>query len=112
MLIREYNAFRRFERQFSDIHSIQRLKAYLKANMMGLSLKISSPTVWILDWDVSNDTVSGTLELRIEPILTIREEIIPLGETSFWMQDPQENSLVSMETRLIEFIRQAVKNFD
>ena len=107
MLTQEYNAIRRFERQFSDIHSIHKLKSYLKANMFELSLKVSSPTVWILDWDVLSDAVSGTLELRIEPILTLGDKKIPLQESSFQMQDPKPNSLVSIEKKLIEFVRKA-----
>ena len=107
MLTQEYNALRRFERQFSDIQSIHRLKSYLKANMLELSLKVSSPTVWILDWDVLSDAVSGTLELRIEPILTLSGQKVPLQESSFRMQDPKPNSLVSIEKKLIGFIRNA-----
>jgi hypothetical protein len=112
MLNQAYTAIEQFQRQISDIHSIQQLKVFLKKHKIGLSIRISSPTVWILDWNVTNNTLSGTLELRLEPTLSINNENIPMVERSFLLQEPKPNSLIVMEKRLIEFIRKSVKNFD
>ena len=108
MLTQSYAAAQQFQSKFSDIHSIQELKSLLRSSKLGLSIKISSPTVWILDWDVSNDTVSGTLELRLEPSLRIGNEVIQMHERSFRMQGPGDDTLADMETSLLEFIRDSI----
>ena len=108
MLTRSYAAVKQFQRKFSDIHSIQELKALLKHSKLGLSIRISSPTVWILDWNVSNDTISGTLELRLEPTLRMGNELLKMHERSFRMQGPGDDTLSDMETSLIEFIRYSI----
>ena len=108
MLTRSYAAFEQFQRKFSDIHSIQEIKSLLRSSQVGLSIKISSPMVWILDWDVSNDTISGTLELRLEPTLRIGNELLKMHERSFRMQSPGDDTLADMETSLIEFIRHSI----
>ena len=112
MLTQAYAALQQIQSQISNIHSIQQLKIFLKKHKIGLSIRISSPTVWILDWDVVNNTISGTLELRLEPKFAIGKEIVYMNESSFLLQDPNPNSLVSIEERLIEFIRISVNNFD
>lgn len=108
MLTQSYAAFEQFQRKFSDIHSIQELKSLLISSKLGLSIRISSPTVWILDWDVSHDTISGTLELRLEPTLRIGKETIQMHERSFRMQGPGDDTLTEMEASLLEFIRHSV----
>ena len=112
MLTQAYTAIEQFQRQISDTHSIQELKTLIKVSKLRLSIKISSPTVWILDWDVSNDTIAGTLEVRLEPTLAVGNEIVKMHEQSFLFQDSKANSLVSMEKRLIEFIRKSIENID
>lgn len=112
MLNQSYTAIEQFQRQFSNIYSIQHLKIFLKNSKLGLSIRISSPTVWILDWDLLNDTIVGTLELRLEPSLAIGNEIITMHERSFLMQEPKFNSLADMEARMIEFIKKSVENID
>lgn len=112
MLNQAYAAVQQIQSQISNIHSISQLKKIFKNKQVGLSIKISSPTVWILDWDLSNNTIAGTLELRLEPILSINSEIIKLHERSFLFQDPKPNSLFSIESRLIEFVRKSVNNID
>jgi hypothetical protein len=108
MLTRSYAAAGQFQRKFSDIHSIQELKALLKHSKLGLSIRISSPTVWILDWDVSNDTVSGTLELRLEPTLRIGDKLLQMHERSFRIQGPGDDTLADMENSLLDFIRHSI----
>lgn len=112
MLTQAYTAIEQLQRQFSDIHSIQELKNFLKKSQLGLSIRISSPTVWILEWDLLNDLAAGTLELRLEPTLAIGNESITMHESSFLMQEPNFNSLASIEARLIEFIKKSVKIID
>lgn len=112
MLTQAYTAIEQFQRQISDIQSIQELKFFLKSSKLDLSIKISSPTVWILDWDVPNDTIAGTLEVRLEPTLAVGNEIVKMHERSFLFQDSKANSLISLESRLIDFIRKSIENID
>jgi len=112
MLTQAYTATQQLQRQFSDIHSIDQLKALLKKLDLKLSLNISSATVWILDWDVSNGTLSGTLDIKIEPIFSIGEEILKMHQRSFLLQEPNAKGLISLEKQLIEFIREGLKNLD
>jgi len=108
MLTQSYAAAKQFQSKFSDIHSIQDLKFLLRSSKLELSIRISSPTVWILDWDVSNDTFSGTLELRLEPTLKIGDKTIQMHERSFRVQGPGDDTLADMEISLIEFIKHSI----
>ena len=110
MLTQAYTATQQLKRQFSDIHSLDQLKALLKKLHLKLSLNISSATVWILDWDVSSDTFSGTLDLKIEPTFSVGDEILKMHQHSFLLQEPNSKDLISLEKQLIEFIRKNLQN--
>jgi hypothetical protein len=112
MLTQAYTAMQQLKRQFSDIHSIDQLKALLEKLHLKLSINISSATVWILDWDVSGDEISGTLDLKIEPTFSVGDEILKIHQRSFLLQEPNAKGLVSLEKQLIEFIREDIKNMD
>lgn len=112
MLTQAYTAMQQLKRQFSDIHSIDQLKALLEKLHLKLSLNISSATVWILDWDVSSDEISGTLDLKIEPTFSVGDEILKMHQRSFLLQEPNSKGLVSLEKQLIEFIRKNLQNMD
>ena len=112
MLTQAYTATQQLKRQFSDIHSIDQLKSLLKKLNLNLSLNISSATVWILDWDVSSGTLSGTLDLKIEPTFSVGDDILKMHQRSFLMQEPNSEGLISLEKQLIEFIRKNLQNLD
>ena len=112
MLTQAYTATQQLQRQFSDIHSIDQLKALLEKLQLKLSIKISSAAVWILDWDVSSDEISGTLNLKLEPTFTFGEESLKMHQRSFLIQEPNSKDLISLEKWLIEFIREDLQNLD
>ena len=112
MLTQAYTATQQLQRQISDIHSIDQLKALLKKLHLKLSIKISSATVWILDWDVSSDEISGTLSLKLEPTFTFGNESLKMHQRTFMLQEPNVKGLISLEKQLIEFIREDLQNLD
>ena len=112
MLTQAYTATQQLKRQFSDVHSIDQLKALLKKLNLKPSLNISSGTVWILDWDVSDGILSGTLDLKIEPTFSVGDEILKMHRRSFLMQEPNAKGLISLERQLIEFIREDLQNMN
>ena len=112
MLTQAYTATQQLKRQFSDIHSIDQLKILLKKLNLKLSLNISSATVWILDWDVSSDEISGTLSLSLETTFTFGDESLKMHQRSFLLQEPNYKDLISLEKQLIEFIRKNLQNLD
>ena len=110
MLTQAYAAIEQFQRQNSNINTIHEIKSFLKSCDIDLSVKISSPTVWVLNWDVNKDCFSGTLELRLEPTLNIGKEVFQMHERSFLLQDPNPNSVDSLELRLVNFIKCSIEN--
>ena len=100
MLNPAYAAIKQFQSQISDINTIQGLKSNLSHSKLELLLKISSPTVWVLDWGLGNNTVSGTLELRLEPELLIGKEVVQMRATSFRLEDPNAHSFASLDERV------------
>ena len=110
MLSQSYAAVRQFQSQISTINKLQDLKPVLSPYNASLSIQISSPTIWVLDWNVCDNSVSGTLDLRLEPKLLVSEKEFLMRDTSFRLQDPSPNSLASLEERLMGVIKQFVEN--
>ena len=112
MLKPSYNAIKQFQRQISTIHTLEDLKTLFRTSKVSLSIRISSPTIWVLDWDVLGNSVSGTLEVRLEPTIIMGKESFVMQETSFILQDPTPNRIGSLETRLMGLIKQLVAALD
>jgi len=109
MLTQAYAAVQQIQSQISTINRLQELKALLKPHKASLFLRISSPTLWVLEWDICESSVSGTLELRLDARLLIREKEFLMRETPFRLEDPNY-SLLSLEARLIGVIKQFVED--
>ena len=109
MLTQAYAAAQQIQSQISTINTLTDLKSLLSPHMASLSLRISSPTIWMVDWDIADNSVSGTLELRVEPRLLIGEKVFSMKDTSFRLQDPN-CSLFKIEQQLIGVIKQFVED--
>ena len=112
MLSPAYAAAQQIQSQISNINTLKGLKFLLSKNKASILIRISSPTIWVLDWDISNNTISGTLELRLDPTLRIGDEIIQTSERSFMIQDPKDKTLFSVEDQLIEMIRKSIESIN
>jgi hypothetical protein len=110
MLTQAYSVVRQIQSQISDINTLQDLKSLLRPHKASLTIQIDSPTLWMLDWDLSDNSVSGTLELNVGFNLIIGEKSFPKKGSSFRLQDPNPNSLVRLEARLIGVIKQFVED--
>ena len=108
MLKPSYNAIKQFQRQISTIHTLEELKILFRASKVSLSIRISSPTIWVLDWDVLGNSVSGTLEVRLEPTMRMGKDTFVMQESSFLLNDPHPHRIKILETRLMEQIKQLV----
>jgi len=69
MLNTSYAAVQQFQSQISSIKTVKSLKDFSSSLGLSISVQITSSSVWILNWDLTNKMVSGTLDLGIKPIL-------------------------------------------
>ena len=110
MLSSSYAAVEQFESQIFDINTLKELKTLLKLSKIMLSIHLISPTIWMLDWDVVQGCFSGTLELRLEPQLTVGQDIISMRPTTFRLEDPSPTSILSLEGKLIGLVKQSIES--
>ena len=110
MLNPSYAAIKQFQSQKSCIYSINQLKTLLRCIGISMSVRVESPTVWNLSWDILEDTLSGTLEVRVQPRLFVGSEIFeaPYGIT-LRLEEPLPFPMTELESRLIDLIKQSVE---
>ena len=110
MLSSSYAAIEQFKSQIFNITTLQDLKVLLTTSKIALSIQLTSPTIWMLDWDVVQGCFSGTLEIRLVPKLTIGQDIIFMRSTTFRLEDPSPTSLLSLEGHLIGLVKQSIES--
>ena len=112
MLSQSYSALQQIQSQISTINTLQDLKSLLSPHKASISLRISSPTIWVLDWDVCGNSVSGTLELRLEPQFFVGKEAFLMRPTTLRLEHPGSTVLNRLETYLISLVKQFVESID
>lgn len=111
MLSTSYAAIAQFQRKISKTQTFQELKALLHP-YTNLSIRITSSSFWDLEWDLFNQGILGTLEIKLQPLLLLGDKIIPMQEIPFRIEDPHLNSLGGLEKRLFHLIKEAVETFE
>ena len=110
MLKPSYVAIQQFQSQKNSTKNLQELKALLRRLDLAITLQIESPTIWKLSWDLLEDTVAGTLEVRIHPCLINGSDILEARHfTTLRLEEPKGISLDGMEKKLLAIIKDALE---
>ncbi len=110
MLKPSYVAIQQFQSQKKSTKNLQELKALLQRLDLSMCLQIESPTIWKLAWDLLEDEVSGTLEVRIQPCLLRGRDIFEARHfTTLRMEEPVGISLISMEKKILAIIKDSLE---
>ena len=105
-----YAAIKQFQSQKNSTKNLQELKALLRRLDLAITLQIESPTIWKLSWDLLEDTVSGTLEVRIQPCLTSGLEIFEARHfTTLRLEEPKGLILSAIEEKLLAIIKDSLE---
>ncbi len=100
-----YTVILQFQNKFSQITKIQDLKALLRSFEADLSLEISSSNVWTVQYDLLSNELSGTIELYIQPKMSIGKERLEVRHpVCFRLENPSIN-LAELETKILEVIK-------
>ena len=109
MLNSAYSAIEQFQRKKSSIATIQELKVLLKRLNLPLNLKITSSSFWEMQWNLLENTLSGTLEIGICPIVTCDGEILqPRNSKTLRVESSEDISMTVFENQLIKLIGEGV----
>ena len=110
MLKPSYAAIKQFQSQKNSTKNLQELKALLQRLDLSMCLQIESPTIWKLSWDLLEDTLSGTLEVRIQPCLLNGSDILEARHfTTLRLEEPKGISLDGMEKKLLTIIKDSLE---
>ena len=110
MLNPSYAAIQQFQRLKKSVDSIQALKELLKRLEISLSIEVTSSSFWKLEWDLLEDQVSGTLEVGILPKLISGSKVLQKrNATSFHIEEAMPIGVSSIETRLLDLIKQSLE---
>ena len=109
MLNSSYAAVQQFQSQISSVHSFQELNKLAKALEISVSVQISSATVWIAILDLTQENLSGTLEISIQPKLSIKSDVFEARcSNTFRLEIPNQKSLRFFEFRVLDFMKQSI----
>ena len=110
MLKPSYAAIQQFQSQKNSIKTICELKTLLRRLDLAITLQIESPTVWKLSWDLLQDTIAGTLEVRIHPCLTSGTDLFEARYfTTLRLEEPIGLPLADLEGQLIDIIKDSLE---
>jgi hypothetical protein len=110
MLNPSYAAIQQFQRLKNSVDSIQSLKELLRRLEISMSIEVTSSSFWKLDWDLLEDQVSGTLEVGILPKLIVGSKVLQKRDAaSFRIEEAMPIAVSSIETRLLDLIKQSLE---
>lgn len=109
MLNASYAVLQQFQNQISSAKNFQDLNNLAKSLEISISAQISSSTVWIACFDLTNRNLHGTIEVSVQPKLSTKfgvfETRIP---KTLRIEIPSQVSLYVFEYRFLEFIKQSI----
>lgn len=110
MLTQAYAAIEQFQRKKFPVNNIQTLETLLKSLNLSLDLRISSASFWETNWHLLEDKFSGTLEIKVDPILIFKQEVFqPKHSTTFRLEEAEGISMAALEFKLLEVIKQSIE---
>jgi len=108
MLSKSYAAVQQFQSQISSFQTLQSLKNGAGTLDLSLSFQITSSSVWILNWDLTGEKISGTMELGLQPILAFGLERFETRPRTLRIEESSQIELCFFEARLLDLIKQSV----
>lgn len=105
MLNTSYAVLQQIQRQFSNIPNLEEAKRFLKNHSTDLVVQISSATVWVLEWNVSKETISGTIELSLHPQLKKDEDLIGSNYARMRIETSDVLGLSALEKEFMKTIK-------
>ncbi len=110
MLKPSYTAIKQFQSQISSINTLQKAKALGSSLGISISIEVSS-SFWMLDWNLSDATISGTLELKCLPKLSVGKEVfIGKSARTLRIEDANPTRLDALEFELMKIIKNSVNS--
>ncbi len=110
MLTPSYAAIEQFQRKKFSVDTLEALKLLLKSLNLSLDLRITSSSFWETNWNLLEDKFSGTLEIKVDPILIFKQEIFqPKHSTTFRLEEAEGITMASLEFKFLEVIKQSIE---
>ncbi len=110
MLTPSYAAIEQFQRKKIPVDTIEALKALLKSLNLSLDLTITSSSFWDTNWHLLEDRLSGTLEIKVQPMLIFGQEIFqPKHATTFRLEEAEGITTATLEFKLLEVVKQSIE---
>lgn len=98
----------KFSEKFQKITTIQDIKPLATSIGVTFSAEISSSTVWILDWDITNGNLSGTLEISLAPKLIANGLEFTVPSQKFRIESP-DLSLADLEKQFLAALKASIQ---
>jgi len=109
MLSKSYAAIQQFQSQFSSVKNFQEVKTILNELNLSMMVQLVSSSVWILDWDVSGNGISGVVELGLRPKIISGIDVFELGSRTLRVECPNLMSLTVFEGRFLQIIKEIIQ---
>lgn len=109
MLNPAYVALKEFQSQFSSVKNFQELKTTLNKLNLSMIVQLVSSSVWILDWDISGDSISGVVELGLRPKIISGKDIFEFGSRTLRLESPNLMPLTVFEGRFLQLMKEIIQ---
>ena len=104
MLQSAYDAVRQFQTNFSKCTTIQEVQGLAKSLDVRFSVEITSSTVWLLNWNLSSNKFSGSLEIGLKPTISCNGKSFSVSSQTMRIESP-EVSWSEIELKILEHLR-------
>jgi len=109
MLKPSYNALRKIQNDFPNAKNLRELKVILNKLNLSMIVQLASSSVWILDWDVSGESISGVMEIGLNPKIISGIDVFELGSRTLRLENPNLISLTAFEGRVLQLIKEIIE---
>ena len=109
MLASSYAAVQQFQSQIFSAKNFQELKKLSMSLGISVSTQISSSTVWIAYYDLTRKNLHGTIEIAIQPKLSIKSDVFETRHPrTFRLETPTPITWGSLEYRFLDLMKQSI----
>ena len=109
MLKPSYNALRKIQNDIPNAKNLRELKVILNKLNLSMIVQLASSSVWILDWDVSGESISGVMEIGLNPKIISGIDVFELGSRTLRLENPNLISLTAFEGRVLQLIKEIIE---
>jgi len=109
MLNSSYAAIQQFQSQISSVQNFRELNKLAKALEISVSIQITSATVWVAILGLTQKNLCGTIEIGIQPKLSIKSDVFEAMSTkTFRLELPNPKSLWFLESKFLDLMKQSI----